>query len=208
MSSLYERALAAIPGGVDSPVRSFASVGGEPFFVARAEGPYLVDTDGRRYVDYVHDSCTRVAAAAGAPTFSLGYQNHSNRPLEWTQPDISAKIDRLADDGITDVVVDAISFMHEQSETLAELDHELRAHAGARGLRFHRVPVPFDDPAIITVLADLVLPFAGENPRAGGTMRANAGGGTDADAIRRAALSTMRPCVCRPTACTFCLNRV
>ena len=53
MSSLYERALAAIPGGVDSPVRSFASVGGEPFFVERAEGAYLVDTDGRRYVDFV-----------------------------------------------------------------------------------------------------------------------------------------------------------
>ena len=53
MSSLYERALAAIPGGVDSPVRSFASVGGEPFFVDRSEGAYLIDTDGRRYVDLV-----------------------------------------------------------------------------------------------------------------------------------------------------------
>ena len=53
MSSLYERALAAIPGGVDSPVRSFASVGGEPFFVNRSEGAYLIDTDGRRYLDLV-----------------------------------------------------------------------------------------------------------------------------------------------------------
>jgi glutamate-1-semialdehyde 2,1-aminomutase len=50
---LFERAQARIPGGVDSPVRSFASVGGDPFFVARAEGPYLVDTEGHRYVDYV-----------------------------------------------------------------------------------------------------------------------------------------------------------
>ncbi len=53
MSSLFERAQARIPGGVDSPVRSFRSVGGEPFFVARAEGAYVVDTEGRRYVDYV-----------------------------------------------------------------------------------------------------------------------------------------------------------
>jgi glutamate-1-semialdehyde 2,1-aminomutase len=52
-SELFERAQARIPGGVDSPVRSFASVGGDPFFVARAEGPYLFDTDGNRYVDYV-----------------------------------------------------------------------------------------------------------------------------------------------------------
>ena len=53
MSSLYERALAAIPGGVDSPVRSFASVGGEPFFVDRSEGAYLFDTDDRSYLDLV-----------------------------------------------------------------------------------------------------------------------------------------------------------
>ena len=46
-------AQAVIPGGVDSPVRSFASVGGDPFFVERADGPYLFDTDGNRYVDYV-----------------------------------------------------------------------------------------------------------------------------------------------------------
>ena len=52
---LYERAssLARIPGGVNSPVRSFASVGGRPFFTERGEGAYLFDTDGRRYVDYV-----------------------------------------------------------------------------------------------------------------------------------------------------------
>jgi glutamate-1-semialdehyde 2,1-aminomutase len=42
-----------IPGGVNSPVRSFRSVGGTPFFVGRGEGPFLWDTDGRRYIDYV-----------------------------------------------------------------------------------------------------------------------------------------------------------
>ena len=53
MSELYKRALGSIPGGVDSPVRSFASVGGEPFFTARGEGAWLVDTDGNRCLDYV-----------------------------------------------------------------------------------------------------------------------------------------------------------
>ena len=52
-SSLFARALARIPGGVSSPVRSFAAVGGEPFFVARAEGSRLVDTEGNEYLDYV-----------------------------------------------------------------------------------------------------------------------------------------------------------
>jgi glutamate-1-semialdehyde 2,1-aminomutase len=51
--SLFERAAARIPGGVNSPVRAFGAVGGEPFFVARAHGARLVDTDGREYLDYV-----------------------------------------------------------------------------------------------------------------------------------------------------------
>ena len=42
-----------MPGGVNSPVRSFRSVGSAPFFVGRGEGPFLWDTEGRRYVDYV-----------------------------------------------------------------------------------------------------------------------------------------------------------
>lgn len=50
---LYERAKKRMPGGVSSPVRSFASVGGTPFFVKKARGPFIVDADGNRYVDYV-----------------------------------------------------------------------------------------------------------------------------------------------------------
>jgi glutamate-1-semialdehyde 2,1-aminomutase len=62
--SLYERAQARIPGGVNSPVRAFGAVGGEPFFVARGEGAYLVDTDGRRYVDYVQSWGTSILGHA------------------------------------------------------------------------------------------------------------------------------------------------
>ncbi|MDE0393677.1 MAG: glutamate-1-semialdehyde 2,1-aminomutase [Gammaproteobacteria bacterium] len=50
---IWSRARSVIPGGVNSPVRSFRSVDGEPFFVERGEGAYLVDTEGRRYLDYV-----------------------------------------------------------------------------------------------------------------------------------------------------------
>ena len=42
-----------IPGGVNSPVRAFRGVGGEPVFFASGTGPYLVDVDGKRYIDYV-----------------------------------------------------------------------------------------------------------------------------------------------------------
>ncbi|MFL9584363.1 glutamate-1-semialdehyde 2,1-aminomutase [Stenotrophomonas sp. AB1(2024)] len=51
--ALFTRAQALLPGGVNSPVRAFKSVGGEPFFVERADGPYLYDVDGNRYIDYV-----------------------------------------------------------------------------------------------------------------------------------------------------------
>jgi glutamate-1-semialdehyde 2,1-aminomutase len=51
--ALLARARARIPGGVNSPVRSFDAVGGAPFFVAGARGAELVDTEGHRYVDYV-----------------------------------------------------------------------------------------------------------------------------------------------------------
>ena len=50
---LFTRALARIPGGVNSPVRAFRAVGGEPFFTQRAEGAWLTDVEGRRYIDYI-----------------------------------------------------------------------------------------------------------------------------------------------------------
>ena len=83
---LFERARRVIPGGVNSPVRAFGSVGGTPYFVDRADGPYLWDAEGRRYIDYVQsygpgilghahpavvEAVTRAASAGttyGAPT--------------------------------------------------------------------------------------------------------------------------------------------
>ena len=51
--TLFERAQKTIPGGVNSPVRAFKSVGGTPRFIASASGAWLTDADGKRYVDYV-----------------------------------------------------------------------------------------------------------------------------------------------------------
>jgi glutamate-1-semialdehyde 2,1-aminomutase len=91
VSARFERALRAIPGGVDSPVRSFASVGGEPFFVARGEGAYLVDTDGTRYVDLVqswgasilgHAHPVVVEAVARAAADGTSYGAPTTREVE------------------------------------------------------------------------------------------------------------------------------
>ncbi len=50
---LFQEAQRFIPGGVNSPVRAFRGVGGDPVFIKRAEGPHLYDEDGNRYIDYV-----------------------------------------------------------------------------------------------------------------------------------------------------------
>ena len=50
---LFERAMASIPGGVNTPVRAFKAVGGTPVFIERSEGAYIHDCEGKRYIDYV-----------------------------------------------------------------------------------------------------------------------------------------------------------
>lgn len=50
---LFQEAQTIFPGGVNSPVRAFRAVGGQPLFIQRGEGPYLFDVDGNRYIDYV-----------------------------------------------------------------------------------------------------------------------------------------------------------
>jgi protoporphyrin/coproporphyrin ferrochelatase len=113
--------------------------------------------EGSRYDVHVRDFCAALAAEVGAPDYVIGYQNHTNRPgVQWTQPDVDRVIAEIEAEC---VVVDPVSFMHEQSETLSELDVELREEAEERGLRFFRVPVPHRAPAFIGMLADLVEPL-------------------------------------------------
>lgn len=80
---LFAQAQALLPGGVNSPVRAFRGVGGDPVFIARASGPYLFDEDGNRYLDYVqswgpmilghgYPSVLQAVTEAAANGFSFG----------------------------------------------------------------------------------------------------------------------------------------
>lgn len=80
---LFARSCAVIPGGVNSSIRAFKAVGGTPYIVERAEGPYVYDVEGRRYIDLVqsygavilghaHPSVTAALAAAAANGTSYG----------------------------------------------------------------------------------------------------------------------------------------
>ena len=81
-SELFQSARRRIPGGVNSPVRAFKGVGGEPPFLARGSGPYVWDEDGNQYIDYVgswgpmilgHAHPTVVAAVKQAVEAGLGF---------------------------------------------------------------------------------------------------------------------------------------
>ena len=80
---LFARAQQSTPGGVNSPVRAFRSVGGTPRFITRAEGPYFWDADGKRYIDYIgswgpaivghaHPEVVKAVQAAAANGLSFG----------------------------------------------------------------------------------------------------------------------------------------
>lgn len=64
---LFERAQQSIPGGVNSPVRAFKSVGGTPIFIRSAKGPYLYDVDGNRYIDFIASWGPMILGHAWAP---------------------------------------------------------------------------------------------------------------------------------------------
>ncbi|RYZ18399.1 MAG: glutamate-1-semialdehyde-2,1-aminomutase [Chitinophagaceae bacterium] len=64
---LFERAQSSIPGGVNSPVRAFKSVGGNPIFLKSAKGAYLYDVDGNRYIDYINSWGPMILGHAYAP---------------------------------------------------------------------------------------------------------------------------------------------
>ena len=137
---------------------------------------------GNRYDRYVEEHCRSVAAALGTDRYAVGFQNHANRGIVWTRPDNEDLLREITE---ARLVVAPISFAKEQSETLAELDGELREFVEELGKEFHRVPVPHDDPALPGYLADLVAELMTQDPVAGGVLGL---------------------CRCSPNGSTWCTN--
>lgn len=98
-AELFQRAQHTIPGGVNSPVRAFKSVGGTPVFIDRADGAYLFDVDGKRYIDYVgswgpmllghnHPTIRNAVIAAAQKGLSFG----APCPAEVTMAELVSKL--------------------------------------------------------------------------------------------------------------------
>src|SRR5712692_5969928 len=93
-SQLFKQAQRCIPGGVNSPVRAFNGVGGEPLFFARGSSAYLWDEDGKRYIDYVgswgpmilgHAHPAVVDAVNNAAKYGLGFGAPTRREIEMAE---------------------------------------------------------------------------------------------------------------------------
>jgi glutamate-1-semialdehyde 2,1-aminomutase len=116
---LFDRARAIVPGGVSSPVRAFRAVGGTPRFMVRGEGAYLIDADGRRYVDLVcswgplilgHAHPAVVAALAEAAAHGTSFGTSTPRELDLAEELVSrtpAEQIRLVNSG-TEATMSAI----------------------------------------------------------------------------------------------------
>ena len=99
MSTLFDQAKTLIPGGVNSPVRAFGAVGGEPVFIDHAKGAHLFDKDGKRYIDYVgswgpmivgHAHPEVINAVCEQAQKSLSYGMPTEREVE-----IAAEVNKL-----------------------------------------------------------------------------------------------------------------
>ncbi|MFP4530224.1 MAG: ferrochelatase [Halodesulfurarchaeum sp.] len=137
---------------------------------------------GSRYDVYVEEYAETMASLLDLEEYTLGFQNHANRDIAWTEPDIETALESVDAER---VVVEPMSFLHEQSETLHELDIELREEAEALGMEFFRVPVPHDDSRLGAVIGDLLEPFL---------------------ANFEPSYHQLRPCQCRDADGTYCLN--
>ncbi|HEU4457945.1 MAG TPA: glutamate-1-semialdehyde 2,1-aminomutase [Methylibium sp.] len=177
-TALFERARQVIPGGVNSPVRAFRAVGGTPRFIARAEGPYLWDADGKRYIDYIgswgpmilghgHPAVVEAVQRAVAEGFSFGAP--TEREVELAEAILglvpSAEQVRLVSSG-TEAAMSALRLARGVTgrSTIVKFEGCYHGHADALLVKAGSGLATFGHPTSAGVPADvvkhtLVLPY-------------------------------------------------
>lgn len=95
-SELFSEAKKVIPGGVNSPVRAFKAVGGEPIFVERAEGAYLYDEDGNKLIDYINSWGPLILGHAHKPVIDAVIEKAKKGTSFGTPTELETKIAELA----------------------------------------------------------------------------------------------------------------
>ena len=103
-----------MPGGVSSPVRSFAAVGGHPFFVASGHGPYIVDVDGNEYIDWVQSWGALLFGHAHAPVVDAVTRAAAKGTSFGTPAELEVELARLVVEMIPNV--DRVRFVSSGTE--------------------------------------------------------------------------------------------
>jgi len=166
---LFQRAQQTIPGGVNSPVRAFRSVGGAPRFFARGEGAYVWDADGRRYIDYVgswgplilgHAEPDTVRAVQEAATRGLSFGAPTESEIELAELLVklvpSMELVRLVSSG-TEATMSAIRLARGFTgrDALVKFEGCYHGHADSLLVKAGSGMLTFGNPSSSGVPADL-----------------------------------------------------
>ena len=113
-SALFNEAKKYIPGGVNSPVRAFSAVGGEPIYIKKAEGAYLYDEDDRKIIDYIASWGPMILGHAHQPVVDAVIEKTKLGTSFGTPTEIETKIAKLAVEMVPNI--DKIRFVNSGTE--------------------------------------------------------------------------------------------
>ena len=127
-SELFKQAKSVIPGGVNSPVRAFKAVGGNPVFVERAQGAYLYDVDGNRLIDYINSWGPMIMGHAFKPVLDAVIEKAKNGTSFGMPTEIETKIADLAVSMVPNI--DKIRFVNSGTEACMSAVRLARRYTG------------------------------------------------------------------------------
>ncbi|HEY0487108.1 MAG TPA: ferrochelatase [Mycobacteriales bacterium] len=147
-------ALSSLPGPRRAGARLVFTAHSIPVAMDDASGP-----EGSLYSTQLRET-SRLVAEAAAPDlgWDLVWQSRSGPPhVPWLEPDVNDHLERLAEGGVTDVVVSPVGFVSDHLEVIWDLDNEARDTAARLGLGFARAATPGTDPRFVAMVRELVL---------------------------------------------------
>ncbi|WP_026839169.1 glutamate-1-semialdehyde 2,1-aminomutase [Gillisia sp. JM1] len=127
-SALFLAAQKVIPGGVNSPVRAFSAVGGTPIFIEKAEGAYLYDEDGNKYIDYINSWGPMILGHAFKPVVDAVIEKAKKGTSFGTPTEIETKIAELAVKMVPNI--DKIRFVNSGTEACMSAVRLARGFSG------------------------------------------------------------------------------
>jgi ferrochelatase len=147
LADRVRQALARFPGSDGEPVHLLFTAHSLPSRILEWNDPYP---------RHLQETVGGVLARLGERPHGFAYQSAGMSGEPWLGPDAETAVDRLAEAGVREVLVVPIGFVCEHVEVLYDVDVELKAHAGTRGVRLERIEMLNDHPAMVAGLAELV----------------------------------------------------